>query len=220
MPRRNSTAALAKENERLRARLEAMKAGVAGEERVGAPAIAEIEKRAQLSGTVTVACKVDIGLTLQLQRPMTRRIPTGKGYENDYEEIEFMVKTGKAYHVFGPAVPAQVSSDYIMPHGMEGGYALTHGIPAAFWAEWLEQNQLADYVVNKMIFAFDPASAKAAAREHAELKSGMEPLSREADDKGFLKDRRVPRSLNAAVSRVAFDADRTAQQTQQPKQES
>lgn len=212
MPRKNSAAALKIENDKLKAQIASLTELSAGAPpSIEAPSIAGIETRTQHAGSVTVACKIPQGLVLQLQHPMSRRVPTGRGAEDDYAVIEVMVFGGKRYHVFGPAMPAQVGPDYILPHAVEGGYALTRGIPADFWRQWLEQNKLADYVVNKMIFAMDAESSQSKAREHGELKSGLEPLSQETGANGVLKDRRVPKSINTNVSRVAYDAERDAE---------
>jgi hypothetical protein len=102
-----------------------------------------------------------------------------------------------------------------MPPDIKGGYAFTPNIPADFWEEWLEQNELADYVVNHMIFALpEVASTKARAVEHEDERSGLEPLSRGVDEKtGMLKDRRIPKPLNANVGRIAFDQERSARQS-------
>lgn len=180
---------------------------------VEAPAIAEIERRPKLSGTVTVACKIPQGLRLILQEKMSRRMPTGRGSDADYKLEEFNVPTGKPYYVFGPSMPAQGGQPdgYILPHALEGGYALTSGIPADFWAEWLKQNAEADYVKNHMIFAYDASSTRDKARERAELKSGIEPVSREVNAQGMLKDRRVPKPITGNVARIGFDADRSAE---------
>jgi hypothetical protein len=189
-------------------------ASAAQAEDIGAPLIREVEKPKH-SGTVTVACKIPMGLQLQLQHPTEQFVPTGRGIANDYQKITVMVFGGPKIHVFGPSIPAQggVPEGYILPPGIEGDYALTPGIPADFWSEWLEQNKKADYVTSKMIFAFDAASTKAAAREHAELKSGLEPLSRARDKEGRMLDRRIPKPINGSVGRIAYDAERTAQQT-------
>jgi hypothetical protein len=209
MPRKDSLAAIKLENEKLRAQIALLREG--GEsERVEAPMVRSIDKP-QLSGTVTVACKIPIGLQLQLQKKQTVRVPTGHGAGKDaYALDDQWVKYGKVYHVFGPAVPAMggVPDGYILPQQIEGGYALTHGIPAAFWAEWVEQNAQAEYVLNKMIFAYDAASARDAAREHADLTSGIEPLSRQTDKDGRMLERRIPKSMSGSVSRLARDYDR------------
>jgi hypothetical protein len=182
-------------------------------EKIEAPHIRAIDKP-KLSGTVTVACKIPQGMVLQLQHPMMRRVPTGRGQENDYQNVEFMIYGGPRYHVFGPAVPAMggVPGGYILPKAIEGGYALTDGIPASFWATWKEQHAKADYVTSGMIFAYDDASAKSAAREQGERLSGLEPLH--LNEKGELSDRRTPKSLNGAVARITSDADRQAERKQ------
>lgn len=194
---------------KLKADMEALRAeNAALREQVAAPMIREIDKPKK-SGTVTVACKIPCGLRLQLQHEQKTRVPTGRGGEMAWDTQ--MVFGGQAIHVFGPSIPAGHVDNYIMPKMIEGGYALTPGIPASFWEMWLEQNQLADYVVNNMIFAYDGASAKAAAREKDELKSGLEPLSRDVDAKGRMKDRRVPKPATGSVARIGYDAERDAE---------
>lgn len=215
MPRKSAKQAqLEAENAALRARLDRIEADHGPAEaspEIGAPLIRGAEK-AKKSGTVTVACKIPQGLRLQLQHPMNRIVPTGRGSTDDYEKVTFNVFGGPVYHVFGPSMPAMggVPDGYILPKNVEGGYALTPGIPADFWAQWLEQNKMADYVTSQMIFAHDDASSKDKAQDLEELKSGLEPLSREIDKAGRLKDSRVPKPMNGSVSRVSFDADRDA----------
>lgn len=215
MPRKNSAAALKIENEKLKAQIAAMnELSTGAPPSVESPLIMEVETRSRLSGTVTVACKVEMGLQLQLQKKQSILNPTGHGGgHNAYERVEQNIRYGKIWHVFGPAMPASGGrpDGYLLPQRLEGGYALTRGIPAAFWAEWLEQNKLAPYVVNGMIFAMEDDSVVAKARELGELTSGMEPLSRELDASGRLKDRRVPKPMTGSISRIAYDADRDAE---------
>jgi hypothetical protein len=35
-----------------------------------------------------------------------------------------------------------------------GGFALTRGVPRAFWEAWVEQNRGRDYVVHRHVFAY------------------------------------------------------------------
>jgi hypothetical protein len=179
---------------------------------VAAPLIRGAEKPKK-SGSVTVACKIPQGLKLQLQHKISRPMPAGRGGDNDYVMTDVNVFGGPAYHVFGPSMPAMggIPDGYILPPALEGGFAFTPGIPADFWEKWLEQNRLADYVLNRMIFALDPAGAKAKATELKAEKSGLEPLSREIDAKGQLKDRRVPKPVTGNVGRIAYDAERDAE---------
>jgi hypothetical protein len=180
---------------------------------IEAPTILEVEKPKK-SGTVTVACKIPSGLVLQLQHKMKRPMPTGRGFENDFQMIDVNVFGGPRYNIFGPAIPAMggVPDGYIMPKMIEGGYALTEGIPADFWGTWLEQNEKADYVIGKMIFAYQGNdNAKAAAREGEKRTSGLEPLSREVNAKGQMVDRRIPKPLTSSLGRIAFDSERDAE---------
>lgn len=91
-----------------------------------------------------------------------------------------------------------------MPKGMkrptlEGGYALTPGIPADFWAEWLAQNKDNPIVVNKTIFASDTRDAiEGLADDHKEFRSGFEPLVPDTDP-------RIPKSTNPAVQDIATE---------------
>jgi hypothetical protein len=177
---------------------------------IESPAPAKIERQA--ARFVTVACKVPCGMRLQLQYPQTVRVPRGLGGVNDYVETTVNQFGGPAYNVFGPAVPAMggVPDGYQMPHKIEGDYALTRGVvPADFWEQWLAQNEKAPYVENHMIFAYrDDASAKADAREHEKLMSGLEPLDRHVDSKGRMVDRRIPKPLSGSLARISPDAER------------
>jgi hypothetical protein len=58
-----------------------------------------------------------------------------------------------------------------------GGYGLTKNVPAEFMAKWFEQNARHPAVLNKSIFIHSQASsAHAIAKEHAEVKTGLQPL--------------------------------------------
>lgn len=204
MPRKSAhQIALEAENAKLRAQLNGLRS-----ETVEAPGIREVESRPKLSGTVTVACKIPMGLQLQLQHAMETRIPNGHtGGSDGYTLTKSMVFGGPKYFVFGPSMPANGGrpDNYILPDKLEGGYALTHGIPAGFWAEWVEQNGMSAFVENRMVFAMDQASVVSKAREQAELKSGLEPLSRDTDVRGRLVDARLPKPASSALTRVGFD---------------
>lgn len=159
--------------------------------------------------TVTVACKIPHGMVLQLQRPSERMEDTRDGPK----PRTYWVKCGEIYRVRGPAYPVGT-----IPKGFrrapinEGGYALTPGIPADFWNQWVEQNAKADFVVapdgaeHGMIFAYpDMEDAASAAREQEKLLSGLEPISTDEDSRGKLVDPRLPRPENAGLGRLAHE---------------
>lgn len=174
-------------------------------------AVKKQQEKAESSNarTVVVACKIPNGLTLQLQRPFEKFEDTRDGPQKRTYNVFY----GRRYVVRGPAYPVGT-----LPKGfaqakpfpmLEGGYALTRGIPRDFWQQWLEQNKEADYVVppegasHGMIFAYDDlGDAAAAAREQETLLSGMEPISTDEDAQGRLTDRRVPKPLTGSLSGV------------------
>lgn len=150
--------------------------------------------------SVTVACKIPTGLALQLQKEQPRIVDTPQGPKS----VNFWVKGGKTFYVHGPAYPVSPPPGYPRAPVIEGGYAMTPGIPVEFWNDWLEQNSLADYVTSDMIYAMPSMEdAMAWAREREELLSGMEPLSQEVDASGRLKDPRAPRPINQQIMRLA-----------------
>lgn len=160
--------------------------------------------------TVTVACKVPTGMVLQLQKKQPTLIPDGRG---ELKEHEFFVKHGPVHFVAGPAYPKFPPKGYPPPPLIVGGYALTPGIPAEFWEEWLEQNKLAQYVLpvngseHGAIFAMPTMEdAKAAAEEHEKLLTGLEPISTDVDKNGALIDKRIPRPIGLGIAKLQADS--------------
>jgi hypothetical protein len=169
------------------------------------PAAPNTKPIAATGRTVTVACKIASGLALQLQTQQPRIVDTPKGPE----KVMFWVKAGKVYYVHGPAYPTSPPPGYPPAPLIVGGYALTPGIPADFWEQWLEQNKLADYVLppegaeHGMIYAMPSMEdAVAVAKEQSTLLSGMEPLSQDKDKDGRLIDPRVPRPLGHGMTKI------------------
>lgn len=157
---------------------------------VAAPAIHGVSKGAK---TVTVACKFPNGLLLHVDEKATvsQQTPTGPISITEYRN------TGRNVFVRGPAEPnGQIPKGYKRPV-VEGGYALTRGVSADFWEAWLDQHRDDDLVKNKIIFAHpEPDYLADMANEHAEFKSGFEPLDPDGGDP------RIPKSTNAGVGNV------------------
>lgn len=113
-----------------------------------------------------------------------------------------MKRKCKVYYVRGPAYPVgALPKGYRKPPTVEGGYAMTPGIPVDFWETWLEQNRLAPYVTAGMIFA-EPSmeDATAHAAEQEDTRSGHEPI----DPAG---DPRTPRSFNPGMTHITEEVD-------------
>jgi hypothetical protein len=138
-----------------------------------APAVHVPRKTAR---TVTVACKIPNGLTLQHFRPM-------KTYEQvqggGSREVVINVRLPAEVVVEGPAYPnGPTPKGFHKKPTIIGGYAFTKGVDADFWNTWLEQNKDTDMVRNKMILAYDEVdSLRDEAKDHAKLRSGLEPMS-------------------------------------------
>lgn len=156
-----------------------------------APSIAS--ERGKGSATVTVACKFPAGVVLQLCREV-KFVEEGLGGTR-VNRIRYD-KEGPTFTVRGPAMPnGMVPKGYKRPI-IEGGYALTRNIPAAFWDQWLAQNEQNPLVLNKMIFAHENQDdIEGLARDNEHVRSGFEPIEPDVDP-------RIPKAVMAAVSGV------------------
>jgi len=125
------------------------------------------------TSTVSVASKLPMDLILHLHDKVTRHEPVMGGGTRTYDIFQkrfpaqtFVVK-GNAYAQNKGPEDKQISA----------GYAITHGIPKAFWDEWVEQQAEHEAVKNHMVFAHvESASTIAQAKECEATRSGMERL--------------------------------------------
>lgn len=149
--------------------------------------------------TVTVACKFQAGLLLRLCAPRTVAEPLMGGGSR---EVKQYFPVGEPVYVHGPAEPAgQAPEGYVRPQ-LQDGYALTHGIDADFFAEWLKQNKDTDLVRSRVIFAASGADAvQGQAKDNRDVRSGFEPINPKGDP-------RTPKPI-AGVGAI-MPADRTA----------
>jgi len=161
---------------------------------------------------VVVACKIPNGLVLQLQTKVDRwEDGLGGPAKKTYNTFG-----GRRYVVRGPAYPVGTLpknfSKFRPTPMIEGGYAITRGIPKDFWEQWLEQNKMAAYVQapdgaeHGMIFAYDDLdSVVSAAREQEELLSGLEPISTDEDKDGKLTDPRMPKPVTDGLAALGTE---------------
>jgi hypothetical protein len=136
------------------------------------------------NATVTVASKFPMDFTLRLFDWVKRYEPVMGGGQREVRIAERR-RGAKEFIVQGNSWPQNKG-----PHQqINFGYAMTPGIPKAFWDEWVEQNKEADYVVNGMLFAHaEGASTMAEAREKEKEKSGLERLDPKNLPKGLQTD--------------------------------
>jgi hypothetical protein len=127
-----------------------------------------------MPGTLTVACKIPTGLTLQLFRMEEHVEPLFGGGQK---------KVMRAVRTHEPPVTIKGPARYAgkdLPHDIKGGCGLTYGVDADFFNRWLEQNKDEPYVKNGMIFAQasgKPTEIDAQINDHIKLRSGLEPLN-------------------------------------------
>jgi hypothetical protein len=133
------------------------------------------------NATVTVASKFPMDFILRLYDFVKRYEPVMGGGTREVKIAERR-RGSKEFIVQGNSWPQNKG-----PHQqLNFGYAITSGIPKAFWDEWLEQNKEADYVANGMLFAHaETASTMSEAREKEKEKSGLERLDPKNLPKGI-----------------------------------
>jgi hypothetical protein len=122
--------------------------------------------------TLTVACRVPNGLVLQVfgsedwQEPLM-----GGGYKP--VQRAFVRHDMGRVTLNGPARKIGADTPYEIRHGV----GLTHGVDAALFNAWLEQNKDSDIVKKGLVFASPkPRDVVAQAKERRGEKSGMEPI--------------------------------------------
>lgn len=123
-----------------------------------------------MPGTVSVACKLPHGLILQHQKAEKLNEPVMGG---GTREVTRYVRTGKTVVIKGFSLPSGAAP----PSAALGGYAITHGVEADFFTEWLKQNQEMDIVQQGLIFAHEkPAEVEKFAKDNRAVLSGLEPI--------------------------------------------
>jgi hypothetical protein len=124
------------------------------------------------NATVVVASKAPFDIILKLYDFVERSEPVMGGGVRTFKQAQERM-SAESFIVQGNSWAQNQG-----PHQqIVGGYAITHGIPRAFWDEWLDQNKELDMVKNKMIFAHsEAASVTSRATDQAELKSNIERL--------------------------------------------
>lgn len=167
---------------------------------IAAPAVPTSRKSAT---SLVVACKVPIGLDLQLC------------VEDEYPEdimgggkrmTKRFIKMGPILNIRGPAYPiGPVPKGLRRAPTVVGGYALTtlrSSVPVGednneveFFEQWMDQNKRNPLVESRMIFGYPKSEAIGIAKELKDTKSGLEAVDPESDS-------RLPRSMNGAVGKI------------------
>jgi len=134
---------------------------------------AQAQPRQKSGDTVTVICKIPMGMILHIHKAedITEVTPAG----NRKTVRHFPDEKAGTVTINGPA-HAQNEAPRCK---VVGGFALTEGVSKAFFDKWMQQTGIALPAVEKgLIQAFpDNAKASAAARENKKALVGLERLN-------------------------------------------
>lgn len=155
--------------------------------------------------TVTVACKKPGGHILQLCRPISTEEPILGGGTRKREEWR---PYGEQVRLNNPVLPFGV----IPPYRVVAGYALTEGVDKGFFQEWMKQHAADPIVINGLLFAHRTVDGAAEmAKERRAQRTGLERLDIEKNDKGVMRDPRVPKPRPGEIMLETADrSDREA----------
>jgi hypothetical protein len=119
------------------------------------------------TATVVVGCKLPHGFICELFEKRTIKEVTLGGSR----EAEQFFPTGERFVINGAArKPGQEGGPML-----RNGFAITRGMPKAFWEKWYEANKTLPAVVNGLIVAEDSvAKVSDAAKERKAQKTGQE----------------------------------------------
>ena len=145
--------------------------------------VAMAEGKMATSGEMlTIACKIPMGMRLQVCKKVIMPRKTEGGLIRDTEEYH---RFGKEYIVYGPAHPQNMG-----PHcTIIGDYALTPNIPKEHYDLWYSQHRNDPMVLSRAIFANSSNKINGEAKEYRATKSGLERLDSTKLPKGMKPDK-------------------------------
>ena len=153
--------------------------------------------------TVTIASKFPNGFYMAVHKYEEYDEPVIGG---GMRTMKHGVQNGERVLIKGPN--AQQGMSPLAP--VEGGYALTHNVPADFAKQWFEENKMSDMVRNHVVFmAANAENATRRAREQKEIRSGFERLDPGTivkEGRDVPRDPRWPKSSHPNLSNIATDA--------------
>jgi hypothetical protein len=123
-----------------------------------------------MPGTVTVACKIENGIVLDLYEFDKVSVPVMGG---GVKETRIARALPWSHRLNGPA--RRLGQD--LAYQITDGAALTHGVDADNFAKWLEQRKDSAMVINGLVFAAVKATdVIAQAKEHRDQKGDFSPV--------------------------------------------
>ena len=151
----------------------------------------------------TVVSKLEMALQCQLQKPVT---VTKRDRSTTWEETEYR-RYGPIVIIAGTAFPNGNTEGMERPD-MASGFAMTHGVDREFFEEWMSQNEGHPAVMAGLIYCSPKVDdAKAYAKEHKALDSGLGPVkhSKNAQGEDEIVDRRIGKRVSSAEARRAIN---------------
>lgn len=126
-----------------------------------------------MSDTLTVACKLPHGLVLRLHEMVEINEPTAGG---SFRKVKRAQVIGEPVTIRGYLRRFDRATEQA-PLASGSSFALTQGVDADFFKKWLDQNKDLDAVRNGLIYAHGDADfVEGFIKEHAAVKSGLEPV--------------------------------------------
>lgn len=168
---------------------------------IAAPTTKDTTKTAGANQSVVfVVSKITRGLYLDIFNPIVQKVPRRGG---GFDEVTTQMRMPERIRI----KPAVMGFGLIPNYPIIDGFSITRDVPAAHWRKWVEQNSNYEPYTMGILRAFDTeAEAIAYAKEHRELRTGLEPLNQDGDP-------RVATSMNSNVGDVDIDDE-----TPRPKQ--
>lgn len=165
-----------------------------------AAAAQQARPAAKSAKTVVVGSRLPFTLELQLCKPMKTQV---QGRFGPSEET-IHVKHGSKVFIHGNTLPqGGIPKGYKTPPQIVGNAALTPGVDAEFFAEWMRQHKDTEFVQNGLVFAHAGVEgAEGIALDDRAVASGLDPINPDGDD-------RLPRPIDTSISVIAR-AERTA----------
>lgn len=159
-----------------------------------APTIHKPDKVAgENQSVVFIASKIPRGLYLDIFKRVEQVVPTKGGFEKQVSQM----RTPDRIRV----KPAVLAAGLTPTYPIVSGFSITRGVPAAHWRAWVEQNPQYEPYTMGLVRAFDSeADAIAYANEYEGMRTGLEPLNQDKDD-------RVMTSNSQNVGDVEIDSE-------------
>lgn len=157
-----------------------------------------------MAGTVTVAYKGPHGLILRLHKKVAKREAVMGGGVREFEMYEPDGREIKIKGYLRPNEPNQVTP------AQPATFALTHGVDADMWEEWINQNGDHPAVTSGLLYAHEKTDqVQGHAKERAGQLNGLEPMNMAMIQKGDRKIAKDPRIPRATVPGAATPLDVT-----------